>query len=78
VIVAYLMKKRGWRLAESYKWVKEKRPTINISGGESRLRQLFHTSRGGGAGAVRVQARVEGVHQPGGAAIHHLPLGLHT
>ncbi|KAG2442362.1 hypothetical protein HXX76_002448 [Chlamydomonas incerta] len=30
VVIAYLMKKRGWRLAESYKWVKDKRQTINI------------------------------------------------
>lgn len=30
VLVAYLMKHRGWRLAESYKWVKDRRPTINL------------------------------------------------
>ncbi|EFJ41745.1 hypothetical protein VOLCADRAFT_77506 [Volvox carteri f. nagariensis] len=30
VVIAYLMKHRGWRLAESYKWVKDKRPAINI------------------------------------------------
>jgi dual specificity MAP kinase phosphatase len=34
VIIAYLMKLRGWRLAESYKWVKDKRPNIKISEGE--------------------------------------------
>jgi dual specificity MAP kinase phosphatase len=33
VVIAYLMKLRGWRLAESYKWVKDKRPQINISEG---------------------------------------------
>jgi hypothetical protein len=27
------MKLRGWRLAESYKWVKDKRPNIKISEG---------------------------------------------
>ncbi|KAG2498259.1 hypothetical protein HYH03_004009 [Edaphochlamys debaryana] len=30
VVIAYLMKHRGWRLAESYKWVKDKRTSINI------------------------------------------------
>lgn len=33
VVIAYLMKLRGWRLAESYKWVKDKRPQIKISEG---------------------------------------------
>lgn len=32
-MVAYLMKHRGWRLAESYKWVKDKRPNINLKPG---------------------------------------------
>ncbi|KAJ9527252.1 hypothetical protein QJQ45_025531 [Haematococcus lacustris] len=35
VVVAYLMKTRGWRLAESYKWVKDKRPSVNITPAES-------------------------------------------
>lgn len=34
VVIAYLMKLRGWRLAESYKWVKDKRPQIKISEGK--------------------------------------------
>ncbi|GFH12461.1 uncharacterized protein HaLaN_08158, partial [Haematococcus lacustris] len=29
------MKTRGWRLAESYKWVKDKRPSVNITPAES-------------------------------------------
>jgi hypothetical protein len=33
VVIAYLMKMRGWRLAESYKWVKDKRPQTKISEG---------------------------------------------
>jgi dual specificity MAP kinase phosphatase len=36
VVIAYLMKLRGWRLAESYKWVKEKRRSIQITPGVSR------------------------------------------
>jgi len=31
VIMAYLMRARGWRLLECYKWVKDKRPNININ-----------------------------------------------
>ena len=31
VVIGYLMKLRNWRLAEAYKWVKDKRPSINIS-----------------------------------------------
>ena len=33
VVIGYLMKLRDWRLAESYKWVKDKRPNIKISEG---------------------------------------------
>lgn len=33
VVISYLMRHRGWRLAESYKWVKEKRDTIKINPG---------------------------------------------
>ncbi|CAA7016076.1 unnamed protein product [Microthlaspi erraticum] len=31
IVVGYLMKRKGWRLAESYQWVKQRRPTIDIS-----------------------------------------------
>lgn len=37
VVISYLMKKRGWRLAESYRWVKDKRPSIKIQAGPSFL-----------------------------------------
>lgn len=33
MVIGYLMKLRGWRLAESYKWVKDKRPSINVNPG---------------------------------------------
>eukprot|EP00199_Chlamydomonas_sp_CCMP681_P006988 CAMPEP_0119115546 /NCGR_PEP_ID=MMETSP1180-20130426/51327_1 /TAXON_ID=3052 ORGANISM="Chlamydomonas cf sp, Strain CCMP681" /NCGR_SAMPLE_ID=MMETSP1180 /ASSEMBLY_ACC=CAM_ASM_000741 /LENGTH=265 /DNA_ID=CAMNT_0007104579 /DNA_START=24 /DNA_END=821 /DNA_ORIENTATION=- len=36
VVISYLMRKRGWRLAESYKWVKDKRPSIKISPEETK------------------------------------------
>lgn len=35
MVIAYLMKLRQWRLSESYKWVKDKRPTIQLSTGAS-------------------------------------------
>mmetsp|Transcript_17488 Transcript_17488/g.52573 ORF Transcript_17488/g.52573 Transcript_17488/m.52573 type:complete len:292 (-) Transcript_17488:88-963(-) len=34
VVIAYLMKARGWRLLESYKWVQEKRPLLQLSPGD--------------------------------------------
>lgn len=33
VVMAYLMKSRGWRLAQSYQWVKEKRQSVQLSEG---------------------------------------------
>lgn len=33
VVIAYLMRLRRWRLNESFKWVQERRPTINLSAG---------------------------------------------
>lgn len=33
IVIGYLMKLRNWRLAEAYKWVKDKRPSVNISQG---------------------------------------------
>ncbi|KAF3550331.1 hypothetical protein DY000_02005076 [Brassica cretica] len=34
VVIAYLMKRKGWRLAESHQWVKQRRPTTDISPGK--------------------------------------------
>ncbi|KAL6536821.1 Protein-tyrosine-phosphatase ibr5 [Orobanche hederae] len=31
VVIAYLMKSKGWRLAQSYQWVKERRPSVEIN-----------------------------------------------
>lgn len=36
VVIAFLMKHRGWRLAESYKWVKDRRPAINLKEEDSK------------------------------------------
>ena len=35
MVIAYLMKTRGWRLLESYKWVKQKRGTMELNAGMS-------------------------------------------
>ncbi|KAF6144951.1 hypothetical protein GIB67_013302 [Kingdonia uniflora] len=31
IVIAYLMKCKGWRLAQSYQWVKERRPVVDLS-----------------------------------------------
>ncbi|CAN1761035.1 Protein-tyrosine-phosphatase IBR5 [Linum perenne] len=33
LVIAYLMKSKGWRLAQSYQWVKERRPSIELAKG---------------------------------------------
>ncbi|ERN01609.1 hypothetical protein AMTRI_Chr10g229010 [Amborella trichopoda] len=31
IVIAYLMKCKRWRLAQSYQWVKDRRPSVNLS-----------------------------------------------
>ncbi|KAM7498370.1 hypothetical protein LguiA_022784 [Lonicera macranthoides] len=31
VVIAYLMRSKGWRLGQSYQWVKERRPSVDIN-----------------------------------------------
>ncbi|GLJ15494.1 hypothetical protein SUGI_0254390 [Cryptomeria japonica] len=31
IVIAYLMRYKGWRLPESYQWVKDRRPSINLT-----------------------------------------------
>lgn len=31
IVIAYLMKCKGWRLAQSYQWVKDRRPSVELS-----------------------------------------------
>ncbi|KAG5081434.1 hypothetical protein JHK86_005499 [Glycine max] len=31
IVIAYLMKFKGWRLAQSYQWVKERRPSVELT-----------------------------------------------
>ncbi|KAL8150996.1 hypothetical protein V2J09_020804 [Rumex salicifolius] len=38
IAIAYLMKCKGWRLVQSYQWVKERRPSIEIQQGINELK----------------------------------------
>lgn len=31
IVIAYLMRHKGWRLSQSYQWVKDRRPSINLN-----------------------------------------------
>ncbi|KAI3465598.1 hypothetical protein Pfo_022261 [Paulownia fortunei] len=31
IVMAYLMKSKGWKLAQSYQWVKERRPSVELN-----------------------------------------------
>ncbi|XP_057955342.1 protein-tyrosine-phosphatase IBR5 [Malania oleifera] len=31
IVIAFLMKCKGWRLAQSYQWVKERRPSVDLT-----------------------------------------------
>lgn len=33
IVMAYLMKSRGWKLEQSYQWVKERRPSVELNQG---------------------------------------------
>lgn len=35
IVMAYLMKSKGWKLAQSYQWVKERRPSVELHPGLS-------------------------------------------
>ncbi|CAN0920702.1 Protein-tyrosine-phosphatase IBR5 [Linum grandiflorum] len=41
IVIAYLMKSKGWRLAQSYQWVKERRPSVELAQGvHQQLKEL--------------------------------------
>ncbi|KAK1568688.1 hypothetical protein Q3G72_027553 [Acer saccharum] len=41
IVIAYLMKRKGWRLPQSYQWVKERRPTVELSQAASEQLQEY-------------------------------------
>ncbi|KAI5081319.1 hypothetical protein GOP47_0004502 [Adiantum capillus-veneris] len=44
VVIAYLMRYKKWRLAESYQWVKNRRPSINLSSAVGEQLQLYEAN----------------------------------
>ncbi|KAF7831689.1 protein-tyrosine-phosphatase IBR5 [Senna tora] len=43
IVIAYLMKSKGWRLAQSYQWVKERRPSVELTEGvHQQLQEYEH------------------------------------
>lgn len=43
VVIAYLMRHKGWRLPQSYQWVKERRQSINITSAVAEQLQAYET-----------------------------------
>ncbi|KAL5988025.1 protein-tyrosine-phosphatase [Asimina triloba] len=41
IVIAYLMKQKGWRLAQSYQWVKDRRPMVELSSAVSQQLQEY-------------------------------------
>ncbi|CAI0383638.1 unnamed protein product [Linum tenue] len=41
IVIAYLMKSKGWRLAQSYQWVKERRPAVELTEGVNQQLQEY-------------------------------------
>ncbi|KAJ8568558.1 hypothetical protein K7X08_028091 [Anisodus acutangulus] len=31
IVIAYLMKNKGWKLAQSYQWVKDRKPSVDLN-----------------------------------------------
>lgn len=41
IVIAYLMKSKGWKLAQSYQWVKDRRPSVDLNQGVYQLVQEY-------------------------------------
>ncbi|CAN1196637.1 Protein-tyrosine-phosphatase IBR5 [Linum perenne] len=41
IVISYLMKSKGWRLAQSYQWVKERRPAVELTEGVHQQLQQY-------------------------------------
>ncbi|CAJ2653561.1 protein tyrosine phosphatase IBR5-like [Trifolium pratense] len=50
VVIGYLMKSRGWRLAQSYQWVKERRTSVELSEGAYQQLQEYEQNLFGSVG----------------------------
>lgn len=51
VVIGYLMKSRGWRLPQSYQWVKERRPAVELSEGAHQQLQEYEKKLFGSVGS---------------------------
>ncbi|MQM17116.1 hypothetical protein Taro_050085 [Colocasia esculenta] len=77
IVIAYLMKCRGWRLAQSLHWVKERRPLVDLSAAVHQQLLDYEQKIFGSNGPDQVQpfpstgllpSFVFGFHKPIGAA----------
>ncbi|KAK9818092.1 hypothetical protein WJX72_007127 [[Myrmecia] bisecta] len=72
VVIGYLMKLRKWRLAESYKWVKDRRPDTQISEDDARRLQGLEVQLLGSSSTGFLQA---GAQQSGQQPQGSVPAG---
>ncbi|XP_072977789.1 protein-tyrosine-phosphatase IBR5 [Typha angustifolia] len=56
IVVAFLMKSKGWHLAQSFQWVKEHRPQIELSSAVQQQLLEFEQHMLGSNGATPIQA----------------------
>lgn len=67
LVVAYLMKLKGWRLAESYRWVKDRRPVVQLDAQD--FARLVEAEKGlFGSASVCSLGELEGGGGGGGGA----------
>ncbi|XP_020090703.1 protein-tyrosine-phosphatase IBR5 [Ananas comosus] len=56
IVIAFLMKSKGWRLAQSFQWVKERRPLVDLSSAvQQQLLQYEQRIFGSNCAATAVQ-----------------------
>ncbi|KAG2611088.1 hypothetical protein PVAP13_4KG116300 [Panicum virgatum] len=57
-VIAFLMKSRGWRLAQSFQWVKERRPQVQLSDGAQQQLIEYETKLFGSNAPASIFERV--------------------
>ncbi|KAH1129254.1 hypothetical protein J1N35_000632 [Gossypium stocksii] len=67
IVVAFLMKSKGWRLPQSYEWVKERRPSVDISQAVSQQLQEYEQKLYGSSNSSNLALLS---FQPGGAPVN--------
>ncbi|KAA3459199.1 protein-tyrosine-phosphatase IBR5-like [Gossypium australe] len=66
IVVAFLLKSKGWRLPQSYQWVKERRPSVDISQAVYQQLQEYEQKLYGSSNSSNLALLS---FQPGGASI---------